>query len=132
MIKIQTKKGIDTTSFGISTKHIWILLSDGLFRNPSSFIFSTRLCTAWITIHRSISRNTVNSSHNATTGTIDQNHKSDYSSISSPGTIHKSQFIVKTGEFQSDTEVGHLYTKIVCGGDNFFGSKLLYPRITRY
>ena len=76
MENFETVKGINTVSFGISAKHIWIFLTHRIFRNPTSHIWSTRLCASWITIHRSVSRNTVNTSSNATAGTFDQNYKS--------------------------------------------------------
>merc|ERR1711953_26089 len=71
-----TSTGINTVGFGISAKDIWIFLPYRIFRNPTSYIWSTRLCASWITVHRSVPHNTVDTSHNATTGTFDQNYKS--------------------------------------------------------
>ena len=72
----ETVKGINAVSVGVSAKHIWIFFTHRIFWNPTSHIWSTRLCASWITIHRSVSRNTVHTSSNATTGTFDQNYKS--------------------------------------------------------
>ena len=38
MKKIKTEKGVDTTSFGVPTKHIWIFFSDRILRRVSKLM----------------------------------------------------------------------------------------------